>query len=330
MVSVLYVIEREFMRKTFESLDQHVDAESAYVPARPEAVGSCDLIPEVHVDDVEDVDENVRSVDPDVVVYNHRFRIDEVSFHEEYPLVHVRHGASVGRGEVETTVESTAHAVDVALAPGGRWAEQYVESFPESVRVSVVGIPEADDLVTAERPHERRVLYAPTNHNYGGGSYLHTAHDVLDLFADSDYELLFRPHPMDRIEEPGQSLTEECRERIADLPNVVFDEHSTPRDSVLAADVLLSDYSGIVTEWLHTGRPLVQFTDLADEAADVPRIGHVTSAAELTLDDVDALYDQGYSERAREREAAFRNELGIPMDGRAGERAAQEVVRCTQ
>ena len=330
MVAVLYVIEREFMRKTFESIDQHVDAESAYIPVRPEAVGTCEQIPEIDVDDLGAVDENVRSVDPDVVVYNHRFQIDDIDFHEEYPLVHVRHGASVGRGEVQTTVESTAHAVDVALAPGERWGERYSEAYADDVRVSVVGIPEADNLVTAERPNERRVLYAPTNHNYGGGSYLDTAHAVLDLFADSDYELLFRPHPMDRIEEPGESLTAECRDRIADLPNVIFDDNSTPRDSVLAADLLLSDYSGIVAEWLHTGRPLVQFTDLAAEEKEIPQIGHVTSAEDLDLDAVDALYEQGYSERAREREAAFRNELGIPMDGRAGERAAQEVVRCTQ
>jgi hypothetical protein len=330
MVAVLYVIEREFMRKTFESIDQHVEAESAYIPVRPEAVGTTDQIREVHVDDVAAVDENVRSVDPDVVVYNHRFQIDDIDFHEEYPLVHVRHGASVGRGEIDTTVETTAHAVDVALAPGERWAERYADAYPDDVRVSIVGIPEADDLVTAERPYERRVLYAPTNHNYGGGSYLDTAHAVLDLFADSEYELLFRPHPMDRIEEPGKSLTAECRDRIEELPNVVFDDNSTPRDSVLAADLLLSDYSGIVAEWLHTGRPLVQFTDLADEDTEVPQIGHVTSVEDLDLDAVDALYDGGYSEQTRKREAAFRNELGIPMDGRAGERAAQEVIRCTQ
>jgi hypothetical protein len=332
MINVLYVVEREFMRKTFEAIDGHVDAESGYVAVRPEAVGCSERIPEIETtgDDVSDVDRHVRDVDPDVVVYNHRFRIAGTTFHEEYPLVHVRHGASVGRGEVATTVSTTGHAVDVALAPGERWARRYEEAYPADVDVSVVGIPEADPLVAADPPRERRVLYAPTNHNYGGGSYLRTAEAVLDLFAGTEYELLFRPHPMDREEDPGRSLTAECRERIADLPNVVFDDAGTPRESVLASDVLLSDYSGIVTEWLHTGRPLVQFTDIASDDGEVPEIGHVTAVDDLDLETVDDLYERGYSERTAEREAAVRSDLGIPMDGSAGERAAREVMACAE
>jgi len=153
--------------------------------------------------------------------------------------------------------------VDVALAPGAFWADHYREQFPDGVQTPVVGVPEADALVDADAPRQRRVLYAPTNHNYGGGSYVNTADHVLDVFADSDYELRFRPHPMDRIEEPGESVTERCRQRIADLPNVTFDDEATPRESLLWADLPVSDYSGIVTEWLHTGRPLVQLTDIA-------------------------------------------------------------------
>jgi CDP-glycerol glycerophosphotransferase (TagB/SpsB family) len=174
------------------------------------------------------------------------------------------------------------------------------------------------------------VLYAPTNHNYGGGSYLNTAHDVLDMVEGTDYELLFRPHPMDRTEEPGKSLTEECRERIAEIPNAVFDERETPRESMLQADVLISDYSGIVSEWLHTGRPLVQFSDIAANDNEVPEIGFVTTGAEFDAEMLDALYERGYSEAVAEQEAAFREKLGIPMDGRAGERAAAEVTACAQ
>ena len=330
MVEVLYAIQHAFMRKTFEAIDRHVDADSAYVPMNVGARGCSDAVSEVNVDEVGAIDRQVRRVDPDVVVYNHRHRVHDVDFHEEYPLVHVRHGASIGRGEIEETAEMTREAVDAALAPGERWARRYQELYPDAVDVSVVGVPEADDLVVGEAPRERRVLYAPTNHNYGGGSYLETAHEVLDLFAGSDFGLLFRPHPVDRDEEPGKSLTEECRDRIADMPNVIYDENETPRESLLAADVLLSDYSGIVTEWLHTGRPLVQFADIAAEDNDLPKIGYVTNAADLDLGTVERLYEEGYPDRIARREAAFRSELGVPMDGRAGERAAKEVLSCTE
>ncbi|NEU56311.1 CDP-glycerol glycerophosphotransferase family protein [Halorussus sp. MSC15.2] len=330
MVEVLYAIQHAFMRKTFEAIDKHVTAESAYVPMNVGARGASESIPEVSVDEVGAIDRQVRRIDPDVVVYNHRHKANDATFHEEYPLVHVRHGASIGRGEIEETAEMTGEAVDLALAPGERWASRYEEVYPDDVDVSVVGVPEADQLVTAERPGERRVLYAPTNHNYGGGSYLNTAREIIDLFEGSDYELLFRPHPADRDEEPGASLTAECRDRIAEIPNVVFDENETPIASMRASDVLLSDYSGIVTEWLHTGRPLVQLTDVASDENEVPNIGHTVSVENLDLGTIERLYEEGYPNRIAERAAAFRSELGIPIDGRASERAAAEVMSCVE
>ncbi|WP_459808011.1 CDP-glycerol glycerophosphotransferase family protein [Halopiger thermotolerans] len=330
MTTVLYAIQHAFMAKTFEAIDDHIDAESAYVPMNVGARNASETIPEVSVDEVGAIDRQVRRIDPDVVVYNHRHKANDAEFHEEYPLVHVRHGASIGRGEIEETAEMTGEAVDAALAPGEYWASRYEEVYPDDVDVSVVGVPEADALVATDPPRERRVLYAPTNHNYGGGSYLNTAREVVDLFAGSDYELLFRPHPADRDEEPGKSLTEACRDRIGEIPNVTFDANETPLSSMLASDILLSDYSGIVTEWLHSGRPLVQFTDIVSEENEVPRIGHVTSVDDLELRTIDALYEDGYPDRIRRREAAFRSDLGVPMDGRASERAAAEVMSCAE
>jgi hypothetical protein len=328
MVEILYNLEYRFMRKTFAAIDRHVDGDSAYLPLRPAVGGAWRDVPEVTPDDwsVAAVDETVRSVDPDVVVANSRYRPDDGGFAREYPFVHVRHGSSVGRGEMRATTADLADVVDVALAPGEYWASHYRERFPDDVRTPVVGIPEADDFVGVDPPRERRVLYAPTNHNYGGGSYLETAEHVLDTFADSEYELLFRPHPHDRREEPGRSLTQRCEERIADLSNVVFDDDSSPKESVLAADLLVSDYSGIVTEWLHTGRPLVQLTDLAADA-EVPPLGYAMER--LSLDLVDELYEEGYPEDVEHRVERARTELGIPMDGRAGARAASEVMACT-
>lgn len=330
MTEVLYGIQHAFMRKTFEAIDRHLEADSAYVPMNVDARGCSDAIREIPVDTVGAIDRQVRAIDPDVVVYNHRHRANSATFHEEYPLVYIRHGASVGRGQIEEAAAMTDDAVDRVLAPGDRWARRYRDVYPEDVAVSVVGIPEADALVAADPPREKRVLYAPTNHSYGGGSYLRTAHAVLDAFADSEYELLFRPHPVDRDEEPGKSLTAECTARIADMPNVTDDTNTTPRESLLESDVLLSDYSGIITEWLHTGQPLVQFVDIADDDTEVPRIGHTTTAADFDIATVDALYRRGYDDAVADREAAFRADLGIPMDGRAGERAARELMAYTQ
>ncbi|MDS0476251.1 CDP-glycerol glycerophosphotransferase family protein [Natrinema sp. 1APR25-10V2] len=326
MVEVLYAIERPFMRKTFEAIDRHVDAESALVPVRPDARGCSDRIAELEVDDPDAVDANVRSIDPGVVVYNHRFGIDRFSFYEEYPLVHLRHGASIGRDEIAVTTETILEHAAAALAPGERWARAYRNAAPPDVTVSVTGIPEADELVDAPPPNERRVLYAPTNTEFGRGAYVNTARSVVECFADTAYELLFRPHPHDRSEGPGLDVTRECEARIADLPNVVFDTAATPLESMRRSDVLVSDYSGAIAEWLHTGRPLVQLTDIDAPDREVPAIGVTTDDLDLEL--VDDLYRHGEPAAVKRRRASWLEDLGIPMDGRAGERAAREVVRC--
>jgi hypothetical protein len=327
MTSILYTFDRAFMRKTYEAIDRHVDADAGYLPLGPGAAGSSRTLSAVDPDDWESIDDAVEAVDPDVVVRNHRLKPGEFDFDRNRTVVHVRHGASIGRGEIEVTLEHLGDIVDVALAPGSRWAERYQEGFSEDVRVDVVGIPEADPLVREEPPREKRVLYAPTNHNYGGGSYLDTAEDVLDVFEGTDYELLFRPHPMDRIEEPGKSLTDRCRERIADMPNVRYDESETPIGSLLASDILVSDYSGIVSEWLHADRPLIQLGNLAADR-EVPAIGTVTDDLDIAL--VDELYQDGPPPDVRRRRAEFGADLGIPMDGQAGRRVADHLQACTE
>ncbi|ADB58995.1 hypothetical protein Htur_0094 [Haloterrigena turkmenica DSM 5511] len=326
MVAVLYAIERPFMRKTFEAIDRHVDVESAFVPVRADARGCSDRIAEIEVRDPGAVDENVRAIDPSVVVYNHRFGIERFSFYEEYPLVHVRHGASIGRGEIDVTARTMLEHVAAALAPGERWARAYRAAAPPDVTVAVVGLPEADALVDAPPPRERRVLYAPTNYMVGRGAYANTARSVVECVADTEYELLFRPHPTDRREGPGLAVTRECRARIAELPNVVFDETVTPTESMRRSDILVSDYSGSIAEWLHTGRPLVQLTDIDAPDRTVPEIGVTTDALDLAL--VDDLYRNGEPAPVARRRESWLEELGIPMDGRAGERAASEVLRC--
>lgn len=326
MVAVLYAIERPFMRKTYEAIDRHVDVESAFVPVRADAVGCSDRLDEIEVNDPGAVDDNVRAIDPAVVVYNHRFGIERFTFHEEYPLVHVRHGASIGRGEIAVTTDTILDFVAAALAPGERWAAAYRAAAPPDVTIAVVGIPEADALVGAPPPRERRLLYAPTNYLVGRGAYANTARSVVECVADTEYELLFRPHPTDRREGPGLAVTRECRERIAELPNVVFDTATTPTESMRRSDVLVSDYSGSIAEWLHTGRPLIQLTNIDASNRDVPRIGVTTDAIDLEI--VDELYHNGEPDSAKRRRASWLERLGIPMDGRAGERAAREVLRC--
>ncbi len=324
MTAVLYTLEYPFQAKTYEAVHPHVDADAAYLPLRPDALDATVAVPQVdlHWGEVGYVDRQVREIDPDVVVYNHNFRHRAIDFQADYPLVHLRHGASVGRGTVRDDVREVFPLVDAALAPGMWWADQYRQTGPD-LRVQTVGVPEADPLVAEDPPRERRVLYAPTNHRYGEGSLLNTAGHVLDVFDGSAYDLVFRPHLHDTRQAPAREVVRRCRERICDLPNVTFDDRWSPLPALRSADLLLSDYSGIVTEWLHTDRPLVQFENVVSAENSVPAFGYRTDS--LDLETVDRLYDAGHEPAVAERRAAWLEKLGIPMDGRAGERAARVI-----
>lgn len=326
MTEILYTIEFPFQAKTFEAIEPHVDVDSAYLPLRPAAKECTDEIDQIDVEymDVGYVNRQVREIDPAVVVYNHNYRHRAIDFQAEYPLVHMRHGGSIGRGTAQVDVEEVFPLMDAALAPGEWWTSQYCET--ESVLdIETVGIPEADPLVDADPPRQRRVLYAPTNTRYGEGSLCNTAEHVIDVFADTDYRLRFRPHPHDTLEQPARSLVRRCRDRICDIPNVTFDDAWSPVESLLWADVLISDYSGTVTEWLHTDRPLIQLTDIRSETNEVPEIGTMTDELDLTT--VDRLYEDGHSQDETERRDSWLDTLGIPMDGAAGERAARVLTR---
>lgn len=54
------------MRKAFESINQYIDADSAYLALRPEARGPCNGISEVEVDSVTNIDERVRELVDDL------------------------------------------------------------------------------------------------------------------------------------------------------------------------------------------------------------------------------------------------------------------------
>jgi len=92
------------------------------------------------------------------------------------------------------------------------------------------------------------------------------------------------------------------------------------------SDILVSDFSGSIAEWLHTARPLIQLTDVDAAGKTVPPIG--VTAETLTLELVDELYRNGEPKSTRRQRASWLECLGIPMDGRAGERTAQEVLEC--
>ncbi|MEV0118996.1 CDP-glycerol glycerophosphotransferase family protein [Streptomyces sp. NPDC050844] len=198
----------------------------------------------------------------------------------------------------------------------------------------------ADDRdKTAERvrrdlgiaPDKRIVLYAPTYRDHlacspGRFRYepaldLRAARDVLG----DDHVLLVRKHPLTAGRLPG-----------ADAP-FVRDVSSHPRTTelLLIADVLVTDYSSLMFDFAHTGRPMLFHAYDLEHYRDTVRgfyLDFETRAPGPLLastgEVVEALRDlDAITARHAEAYAAFREAYCDLDDGRAAGRVAERLMR---
>lgn len=179
------------------------------------------------------------------------------------------------RGFDEVWVAGQA-AIDRYLAAGvGLAADRFV----------VIGRPQVEPLLTAG-PREPGapvvVLYAPTFEGY----YAETAHSSLDTMGPAmvrrllerfpDVQVWFKPHPASGVVRPAMlAAIAEIEGLLATGPHVVVDRRPelTLTDCLARADVLVSDISSVVSDYLATRRPVV-----------------VTNPAGLAPDDFRAAY----------------------------------------
>lgn len=174
-------------------------------------------------------------------------------------------------------------------------------------------------------PDRRVILYAPTwrdDRFYGRGRYrfdMKLDVDALRSKLGSDHVLLVRRHPnvVDRI--GGDDFLID----VGDYPEV--------NELLLAADVLVTDYSSVLFDYANLRRPMIFFTYDLEEYRDVLRgfyfdfVKKAPGPLLATSDEVvDALADpkQGFD---GEKVDAFAKEFCVWDDGHASKRLIDKV-----
>ncbi|SDK69664.1 bifunctional glycosyltransferase/CDP-glycerol:glycerophosphate glycerophosphotransferase [Streptomyces indicus] len=186
------------------------------------------------------------------------------------------------------------------------------------------------ELGLSPEDERRIVLYAPTYRDHlihSGGRFRHE--ETLDLpqlerALGDDHLLLVRRHPRAAGRLPGASAT-----FVRDVTT-----YPDATELLLSADVLITDYSSLMFDFAHTGRPLLFHTyDLEhyrdtvrgftldfEAAAPGPLL---TSTGEI----VEALRDlDGTAARHADAYAAFRQAYGDLDDGKAAARVADWIL----
>jgi hypothetical protein len=179
-----------------------------------------------------------------------------------------------GDSDKSTSANPVSRVYDEVWVAGPAAIDRYeaagVVIAPE--RFAVIGRPQVHGLGVGPRPRSepRRVLYAPTWEGYyeeSNYSSLEVAGPRLIaaiLTARPELGIIFKPHPSTGLQRRGMAAARHeidgllARSGRADL-HVIADERPelTLIDCFELADVLISDVSSVVTDFLHTERPII-------------------------------------------------------------------------
>jgi len=176
-----------------------------------------------------------------------------------------RHRAMVARWDYFVT--RTEHDVRALVPALHVQAEILRTGYPRNDPLVQLHSPEQRAAVRAELglPADRTlVLYAPTfRETYSGGRQEFELRVDLDHLLDKlpGHLLLVRTHYLQRL---GKSVTSHPSARdVSSVPDI------TPL--LVAADILVTDYSSVMFDFANTGRPMVFFTYDYDDYANSER-----------------------------------------------------------
>ena len=244
---------------------------------------------------------------------------------------------------------------DLILIPGEYHKNELVKRLAlkdADERLKVVGWPRSDDFINGEfdkgqimdklglDTSRKTLMYAPTWGWGFGNEMLFARHlgpeiEVFEVLCQKVKELnlnfIVKLH----------SLSFHCNDKelidIAHKYDVLWVNkeisafQKDPNPFLWVTDILISDLSGIITDYMVLDRPIIYIDpdenlDAWDDS-DMPksfRAGHVVT----TLDEIiNALADSiSYPERFKDQRQAIRSKIFYTLDGKATERGAQAIM----
>jgi len=101
------------------------------------------------------------------------------------------------------------------------------------------------EQIPAEENHQFTVLVSPS---WGKSGLLSLyGKNLLDPLVEAGFKVIIRPHPQSRISEP--EMLRAIEERYSDKPNVEFDSNRDNFYSLKRADLMITDFSGIIWDY---------------------------------------------------------------------------------
>lgn len=161
---------------------------------------------------------------------------------------------------------------DFLSIPSAYFRDTFVPAFRYEHAQLPVGSPRNDVLVSDTAgiaaakarldldPAKTSVLYAPTFRTRGQASLELDLTELVDDLGE-DYQILLRPHYLNRIAVPPH-----LRGRVIDVSGI-----ADTAQVLQAADILVSDYSSIIFDYLSLDRPIILYAYDLDDYANSAR-----------------------------------------------------------
>jgi hypothetical protein len=285
----------------------------------------------------------VRRFRPHVVVMAHHAHLEYFRYHlPDAVAVNVRHGMISKRNLRRLPRRPSARAFDFVCIGDANSLANHARAGITPRAFWLTGYPQLDPLFRRDRAAELpldgskpTVLYAPT-WDLGLTSATMFGPRLVELIRPQlpEANLVIKPHPMIGEWRPRWMAWWRRLAEREPAVHLVMDTHADVTGYMLAADVLVSDASSVVFEFLALDRPIVLVTNplhRADPAFDPDSIiwrwrdvgEEVHDVAEVSSAVERALRDPG---RHAERRADYARRLfGSRTDGKSHERIAARV-----
>jgi CDP-glycerol glycerophosphotransferase len=230
---------------------------------------------------------------------------------------------------------------DYVISSNRYSSEVWERSFPNAYTTLEIGYPRNDVLVRATAaeiaavrkslhlgPDKTVILYAPTFRDWVTGRRVEQLADLRDLAENlgNDHVILVRSHYLTREDKRLRELQD--RGTLRDVS-----EHPRIEDLMIAADVLLTDYSSVMFDYANLDRPVVIFapdwdTYVRVRGVNMDLFAQPPGVIETTQEGlVDAFVSGRY--RGEDAEAARKSFIRTFCefdDGHASERLVRRVL----
>ncbi len=244
-----------------------------------QAMSVADGIPVVMVRRRSDLDDALPSTASTVFYVNNAATNSQLVAHIELTHVQLLHGDS-DKAPSWNPVTAMYDRIYVAGQAGiDRYIDHGVSIPPE--KFEIVGRPQVDQVVVAtERTTQAApvVLYTPTWRGYFADSEyssLPKAHLLFDQLLARNCAIVFRPHPYCYKDREFRKVMAELRDRLDEhsrrtgvihLHSQMAEKDMTVFDCFNASDLMISDVSSVVADYLCSEKPFAVMTDLDEDS----------------------------------------------------------------